>query len=212
MRTAKASAGIPSLYGYCADVVYPRCHNPNTGRRGGSRSRRRPDSEVSVSHPHWSGPDTIPGTAKKYLIPQTGRIREPPLPELAGMMAPCAGRSRHSGPSCRLEIPFTSRYLEFVCVQVRVSLGDPAHRARAAPGRGPLGADATAPRAPDPPRGPDPPQKPARENPAQRTLGINRRCNRPMADPAGPQQLRRRGARTRLTSPAGSTVRWSRCG
>ena len=61
-----------------------------------------------------------------YAIKPQGRIREPPLPDLAGMMAHRAGKSRHNRPSCRLEIPFTGRYLEFVCVQVQVRLGKPA--------------------------------------------------------------------------------------
>jgi len=42
------------------------------------------------------------------------------------MMAHRAGGSRHNRPSCRLEIPVTGRYLEFVCGQVRVRLGKPA--------------------------------------------------------------------------------------
>ena len=42
------------------------------------------------------------------------------------MMAHRAGSSRHNRPLCRLEIPLTGRYLEFVCVQVRVRLGNPA--------------------------------------------------------------------------------------
>jgi len=42
------------------------------------------------------------------------------------MMALCAGNSRHNRPSCRLEIPVRSRYLEFMCQQVLVRFGNPA--------------------------------------------------------------------------------------
>jgi hypothetical protein len=55
-----------------------------------------------------------------------GCIREPPLPDLAGMVAHRAGYSRHNRPSYRLEIPVRSQYLEFMCQQVRVRLGKPA--------------------------------------------------------------------------------------
>ena len=44
----------------------------------------------------------------------------------AGMMAHRAGSSRHNRPSCRLEITVPGRYLEFVCGQVQVRLGNPA--------------------------------------------------------------------------------------
>jgi len=51
-------------------------------------------------------------------------------------MAHRAGSSRHNRPSCRLEIPITGRYLELVCVQLRVRLGKAAilHARSARPG------------------------------------------------------------------------------
>jgi hypothetical protein len=42
-------------------------------------------------------------------------VREPPLPDFAGMTAHRAGQGRHKRPSCRLKIPVGTKYLEFVC-------------------------------------------------------------------------------------------------
>jgi hypothetical protein len=98
---------------------------PNTDRRGGSRSRRRSGSEVrSATSLVRAGHH--PGNRQTALNVHKRGVREPLLPDLAGMMAHRAGNSRHNGPLCRLEIPVRSRYLEFVCVQVRVGLGNPA--------------------------------------------------------------------------------------
>jgi len=52
------------------------------------------------------------------------------------MMAHRAGNSRHNRPSCRLEIPITGQYLELLCVQVRVRLGNPAILHAQRPDRG----------------------------------------------------------------------------
>ena len=100
--------------------------NPSTDRCGGSRSRRRSGSEVrSATSLVRAGHD--PGNRQLVLnVHKKRRIWEPPLPDLVGMMAHYAGNSRHNRPSCRLEIPVRSRYLEFMCQQVLVRFGNPA--------------------------------------------------------------------------------------
>jgi hypothetical protein len=66
-----------------------------------------------------------PETVKSSLTCLSlGCIRDSLLADLAGTLNPRAGPCRHSRPSCRLERA-RSRYLGFVCVQVRV--GELAH-------------------------------------------------------------------------------------
>jgi len=116
----RAGRAIPSSYGPALTACARRAARAAVAGPGRTRSGNR---------------QTIPN------IPKKGRVREPPLPDSAGMTAHRAGRSRHNRPPCRLEIPAGSRYLEFVCVQVRVRHREPRSPARAAPDRGQDHAD-----------------------------------------------------------------------
>jgi hypothetical protein len=113
--------------GSVVDRVYPRARCQGRTPTGAAAHDRGDGQALRFGQPPpWSGPDTIRETVKPHLMSIKGCVREPLLPDLAGMMAHRAGNSRHNGPLCRLEIPVRSRYLEFVCVQVRVGLGNPA--------------------------------------------------------------------------------------
>ena len=103
-----------------------KCRQPSPGTDTAGRCGRQHGERREGIRPPYPGSTPSRKPSKPTLYPQKGRSREPPLPDLAGMMAHRAGSSRHNRPSCRQEIPFIGRYLEFVCVQVRVRLGNPA--------------------------------------------------------------------------------------
>ena len=173
--------------GFREPFVHPRatCH---VRTPTGAAAHDRGDGQTLRfgQRPRWSGRAPSGKPSKHTPYPQKGRIREPPLPDLAGMMAHRAGNSRHNRPSCRLEVPVRSLYLEFVCVQVRMRLGRPRHPARRAPDRGHC-ADVVVPPYPRYSREPEySPQSPADswQVRTRRRIGPMRRMSRPRARPS----------------------------